>query len=88
MDMKKKANGPNLEPHRKKEIWKTLINKKTTVSQHTKPFNCYTINIRGLTQQKWKAILNHPGTKDPHAIVITEHHLPFGHTPSYVIKSG
>jgi len=29
-----------------------------------------------------------PGTKDPHAIVITEHHLPFGHTPSYVTKSG
>jgi len=64
------------------------LKKITTATQYTKPFNCYTINIRGLTQQKWKAILNHPSTKDPHAIVVTEHHLPFGHTPSYVTTSG
>jgi len=64
------------------------IKKKTPFTQHTKPFNCYTINIRGLTQQKWKSILNHPSTKNPHAMVVTEHHLPFGHTPSYVTKSG
>jgi len=61
---------------------------KAHITQHTKSFNCYTINLRGLTQQKWKAILNHPGTKDPHAIVITEHRLSFRHTPSYVTKSG
>ena len=24
----------------------------------------------------------------PHAIVVTEHHVPFGHTPSYVTTSG
>ena len=64
------------------------LKKITTSNQYTKLFNCYTINIRGLTQQKWKAILNHPNTKDPHAIVVTEHHLPFGHTPSYVTTSG
>jgi hypothetical protein len=46
------------------------------------------LSSRGLTQQKWKAILNHPSTKDPHAIVVTEHHLPFGHKPSYFTKSG
>jgi len=64
------------------------LKKKATATQHTKHFNCYTINIRGLTQQKWKAIRNHPSTKDPHAIVVTEHHLPFGHTTSYVTTSG
>ena len=70
-----KENPPNLK-------------KKTIATQHTKPLNCYTINIRGLTQQKWKAILNHPSTQDPHAILVTEHHLPYGHTPSCVTTSG
>ena len=49
------------------------------------------IGVRALwiqNQKKKKKCLNHPATKDPHAIVITEHHLPFGHTPSYVTKSG
>jgi len=52
--------------------------------------------VRGNTpqrtrKQKWRAILNHPGTKDPREIVITEHHpgrVPFGNTPSYVTRSG
>jgi len=56
------------------------LKKRTTTTQHNKPFNCYTINIRGLTQQKWKAILNNPSTKDPHAIVVTEYNLPFENT--------
>jgi len=41
-----------------------------------------------IQNQKKKKCLNHPATTDLHAIVITEHHLPFRHTPSYVTKSG
>jgi hypothetical protein len=49
---------------------------------------CYTINIQGLTKRKWTALLAHPATKDPDAIIITEHHLPFTRTPSYVKQTG
>jgi len=85
----KKRKRPQQIPQKKRDkINPPKSNKKAPASQHTKPFNCYTINIRGLTQQKSKAILNHPATKDLHAIVITENHLPFRHTPSYVTKSG
>ena len=39
----------------------------------------------GLTQQKGLSLLQHA---EPHAIIITEHHLPFGHTPTYAQNSG
>jgi len=85
---KKRRRSKSRTPQKQRDKEKPpQLKKKTSTTQHTKPFNCYTINIRGLTQQKWKAILNHPSTKDPHAIVVTEHHLPFGHTPSYVTTS-
>jgi len=84
---RRKSQSRTLQRQRDKET-PPEIKEKTPVTQHTNSFNCYTINIRGLTQPKWKAILNHPGTKEPHAIVIIEHHLPFGHTPFYVTKSG
>jgi len=42
----------------------------------------------GHHKNKETRILDHPCTKNLHAIVITEHHLPFGHTHSYVTKSG
>jgi len=58
----------------------------TTYQQHT--FSCYTINIQGLTKRKWTALLAHPVVTDPDAIIITEHHLPFTHTPSYVKQTG
>jgi len=80
-----KSRTPQKQRNKKKP---PQLNKQKTTTPHTKHFNCYTIHIRGLTQQKWKVILNHPSTKDPHAIVVTEHHLPFGHTPSYVTTSG
>ena len=50
-----------------------------------KPHFCWVrpIIIRGLTQQKWLALLQHPALVDPLAITITKHHLPFGHTPTY-----
>ena len=86
---KKRRRSHSRTPQKQRDKEKPpKLKKTTTANQYTTPFNCYTINIRGLTQQKWKAILTHPSTKDPHAIVVTEHHLPFGHTPSYVTTSG
>jgi len=41
-----------------------------------------------LTKRKWTALLAHPAAKDPDAIIITEHHLLFTHTPSYVKQTG
>jgi len=35
-------------------------------------FSCYTINIQGLTEKKWTALLAHPVVKDPDAIIITD----------------
>jgi len=51
---------------------------KITNTNHQKnTCSCYTINIQGLTKRKWTALLAHPAVKDPDAIIITEHHLPF-----------
>ena len=73
----------------KKNADKPAKNQNQLETNDTKKrFNCYTINIRGLTQQKWLALLQHPALEDPHAIIITEHHLPFGHTPTYAQTSG
>ena len=60
----------------KQKIINTTYQKKT--------FSCYTIDMQGLTKKKWTALLAHPAAKVPDAIIITEHHLPFTHTPSYV----
>jgi len=62
--------------------------KITSTSQQKNTFSCYTINIQGLTKRKWTALLAHPAAKDPDAIIITEHHPPFTHTPSYVKQTG
>jgi len=70
---------------------KLTQNKKTKTlysSPHTSTFNCLSINIQGLSHQKWNAVL---GSVTVHntAIVLTEHHLPFfDHTPSYIADSG
>jgi len=76
---------------RDKKNAKLTQNKKTKTlysSPHTSIFNCLSINIQGLSHQKWNAIL---GSVTVHntAIVLTEQHLPFfDHTPSYTADSG
>jgi len=76
---------------RDKKIAKLTQNKKTKTlysSPHTSTFNCLSINIQGLSRQKWNTIL---GSVTVHntTIVLTEHHLPFfDRTPSYIADSG
>jgi len=62
--------------------------KIANTSHQKNTFCCYTISIQGLTKRKWTALLVHPAAQDPDAIIITEHHLPFTHTPSYVKHTG
>jgi len=42
-----------------------------------------------LPKKKWKkSNTPSPAVKDPDTIIITEHHVPFTHTPSYVKQTG
>ena len=50
---KKRRRSQSRTPQKQRDKEKPpQLKKKTTTIQHTKPFNCHTINIRGLTQQK------------------------------------
>jgi len=61
---------------------RTKKQKVTNTSQQKNTF--FTINIQGLTKRKWTALL----AQDPDELIITEHRLPFTHTPSYVKQTG
>jgi len=86
---KKRKRSTTRTPQKKRDKEKPpKLNKKyplpSTPNLSTVTPSTYVVSHK----KKWKANLNHPAIKEPHAIVITEHHLPFGHKPSYVTKSG
>jgi len=59
------------------DVKKAKKQKITNTCNQKKTFSCYTINVQGLTKREWLALLAHPAAKDPDAMIITEHHLPF-----------
>jgi len=51
-------------------------------------FKCVTININGLSEEKWKYILSLPIIQSVSVIILTEHHLSGTFRPKEVIDSG
>ena len=62
--------------------------KAKAMKSPTKVFRCYSCNIRGFNEQKFRSVLAYVAPHTPDALVFSETNLTFTHTPDYVESLG